>query len=139
MLVMKKFFAYIFCFYFLVVSLLPNSKVCELLKMANLVSHFTHHQVVHKENINFWKFLALHYLDKEHQSLDYQEHENLPFQSSGQQNLTIAPFIFITPTPFCWAFDWIEDSMIDKSKTTYQEPHFFAYHLSIWQPPKFIV
>ena len=133
---MRKLLSYILCLHFLVISLLPNSEVMELFKLNNLLSHFTHHQVVHKENINFVEFLVLHYLDQKHLYNDCQEHSDLPFQHTGHKTTTTLNFIFTSPALFSWNFKVNDILMLDKHKSIYQENYLPSFHLSIWQPPR---
>ncbi len=133
---MKKLLSYLLCLHFLAISFVPSSKVVELYKLNHLFSHFTHHQVVHHEDINFIEFLILHYLDKKHEHHDGQEHSDLPFQSSEQQAAANLNFVFTSPTFFSWNFKIYHSKVIDKQMITYQENNFPSFHLSIWQPPK---
>jgi hypothetical protein len=132
---LKKLFALILFFYFLAISFLPNSGVLELFKVNYLFRHFTHHQVIHHENITFLEFLALHYLDTSHQKKDAHEHANLPFQSSNQ-HICHVHFVFLPPPSFAWDFNSKDSPTINIYKEIYQESYLSAFPLSIWQPPK---
>ncbi len=133
---MRKLLSCVLCLHFLVISLLPNSDVMELFKLNNLLSHFTHHQVVEKQEIGFLEFLFIHYLDKRHQHTDCQEHNELPFHNTGQQTATNIHFFFTTPSFFSWDFKVHYIEMLDSQIATYQDNYFPSFHLSIWQPPK---
>ncbi|SFF36409.1 hypothetical protein [Thermoflexibacter ruber] len=132
---MKKFFALVLSLHFLAISFLPNDGVLELFKVSHLIKHFTHHQVVHQEDIDFLEFLTLHYLDPVHQQKDAHEHTDLPFQSSVQ-HISHVHFVFLPPPSFAWSMEWEDFPTIKSYKTTYQESYFSAFHLSIWQPPR---
>lgn len=135
---MRRLLSYILCLHFLVISLLPNSEVMELFKLNNLLSHFTHHQVVEKQEIGFLEFLFIHYLDKRHKHTDCQEHNELPFHNTGQHTAANINFVFTAPSFFSWNFKVHYIEMLDSQKTTYQDNYFPSFHLSIWQPPKFV-
>lgn len=135
---MKKLLSYVFCLQFLAISFVPSSKLIELYKINNLLSHFSHHQIVHKEDINFVEFLVLHYLDKKHEHTDSNEHGGLPFHNASNQSTTATiSFLFTSPPFFSWDFRIVNIEMLDSHKTTYQDNYFPSFHLSIWQPPRF--
>jgi len=134
---MGKLLNYILCFQFLAISFVPSGKVMELYKLNNLLSHFTHHQIIHKEDINFIEFLVLHYLDNKHQHKDCSEHEDLPFHSTSSQNATASISLFFTKPPsFSWNFGRSAAQIQVKQIFAYQVNYFSSFHFSIWQPPR---
>lgn len=134
---MKKLLTHILLLYFLAINFLPNGGVVELFKAGNLLRHFTHHQVVHVENINFIEFLVLHYLDTEHQKKDAHEHADLPFQNQGNLAFTTGlSFVFLPPHHFSWNFNVYSIQNIVNQGVSNQNSILSSFHLSIWQPPR---
>ena len=64
--------------------LCANTEIGQLLKLPNLIIHFTeHHNHENERNISFFDFVKSHYNNKEkHTDTDkHDEHQNLPFKT----------------------------------------------------------
>lgn len=134
---MRKLLSYVLCLQFLAISFVPSGKLMELYKINNLLNHFTHHQIIHREDINFVEFLVLHYLDKKHEHTDCNEHGGLPFHNTSNPSAVgIISFFFTSPLSFSWNFGGEVAQVQAKQIIAYQVNYSSSFHLSVWQPPR---
>ena len=128
---MKKIIAISFIFVFLC----ANTEIGQLLKLPNLIEHFTEHQNHEDEhNISFFDFVKSHYNDNQkHSDTDkHDEHQNLPFKTVNP-NISIA-FVFENQKLISFSkpqhFSFKSDTPFNKEFYT---SNVFA---CIWLPPK---
>jgi hypothetical protein len=106
----------------------------ELQKLANLFMHFEHHLTVHKENISFIEFIALHYFNAEHQQKDHAEHENLPFHQ--HENSPITKIFFYAPQITFEVVAIFATFIPEKTNSFFLQTPLPRLIFDIWQPPK---
>ncbi len=94
-----KFYAYILAVYFLIGSCFPNGDYTQLIRLAELGSHYRLHiqeTALSGGEVSFWNFFEMHYINtRVHESNQEHDHHNLPFHqidSSFDQiiNLSLA-------------------------------------------------
>lgn len=119
----------------LVVSLLSNSEFAGMMRMGNLVSHFYHHIEDHKEDINVFEFLALHYFNQQHLQNDKHEHQDLPLKAHNTQSFNACYIPSSSNTTI--VANCNDNIVVDRMLNSFYSEHFFKSPLiDIWQPPK---
>ena len=128
---MKKIIAISFLFIFLS----SNTEIVQLLKLPNLIAHFTeHHDHEAEHSISFLDFVKSHYNDNhKHSDTDkHDEHQNLPFKTINTNlNTVIAfenqpTFLFTKPV----------GSAISNTVPYHKEFYTSDVFACIWLPPK---
>ncbi|WP_426092014.1 hypothetical protein [Flavobacterium sp. DSR3-2] len=127
---MKKIIAILFLFVFLC----ANTEMGQLLKLPNLLQHFSDHQKDYSsKNISLLDFIAIHYNDTQHHS-DQEEdnHQNLPFKTINQSVNNVLAFETIIE------FSFRKPNTISVNSTVPFRPEFYNsdVFLCIWLPPK---
>ncbi|UTG62151.1 hypothetical protein J2O09_04095 [Elizabethkingia anophelis] len=122
--------------FFLIIFLSTTSIGNQLLKLPDLIEHFTSHQEEHDEEADsFIGFLMEHYsYDSPHNNLANQSHKNLPFKSLDVHAPHIAVFNFQVST-----FTFLKNIPDIKEKPLSSTNSFVtsAQLEGIWQPPRF--
>lgn len=119
--------------FFLSLYLLSVTEVQELLKLPLVVKHFARH---HKENqdMNFWAFLDMHYMQGSPQDADYEQDMQLPFKN-------VVPFVCSMHTMYLPLVPVIALSHPKHNQSSslfhfYRSALCVTYPESIWQPPR---
>ncbi|MDI1354276.1 MAG: hypothetical protein PSX36_05140 [bacterium] len=112
--------------------LFSATEFAELLKVPELLEHYTEHQTKNK-TISFFDFLAIHYFDAQDSSDDDGRDGALPFKSHSNCPHLAEQFNSLpgVPTSLKPAL-----SFIGKIFGMVEEDSYATYHTSIWQPPK---
>ena len=126
---MKKIIAISYLFIFLC----ANTEVGQLLKLPNLIEHFTEHQN-HERDISFFDFVKSHYNPKhKHSHGDKHDgHENLPFKTISTNLSTIIAFENQTLISFRKPVSIAPNNTVPFYKRFY----ISAVYTCIWLPPK---
>ena len=128
---MKKIIAISFLFIFLC----ANTEIGQLLKLPNLIDHFTeHHDHENDHNISFFDFIKSHYNDNhKHSDTDqHDEHQNLPFKTINTNINTVLAFENQSTISFR------KPIRIDVNNTVPFHKEFYTSnaYTCIWLPPK---
>ena len=120
--------------FFLIIFLSTSSIGGQLLKLPDLIEHFT----IHEDNDNdssFIDFLKEHYsYNSAHNDLEKNSHKNLPFKSVDAHASHITVFNFQINT-----FSFLKSiSEIKEKSLSYTNSFAPSAHLEgIWHPPRF--
>ena len=129
-----RFLTVLIALHLLISSLLSNSEFAGMMRMGNLVSHFFYHVKEHKEDINIFEFLAMHYADQQHLKHDKYEDQELPVKSHNTQSFNVC---YIPIANILVSADFAGSAVYEASNfAIYQEQIFKAPLIDIWQPPK---
>lgn len=108
----------------------------QLLKLPNLIQHFSNHQEdadTSGQNISLLDFLAIHYNDSEHHSNQGKDsHQNLPFKTI---NINVNTVLAFENQP---EFSFSKPNIIYLNRTVAFSQDFYisSVFASIWLPPK---
>ncbi|MBC7642627.1 MAG: hypothetical protein H7174_09890 [Flavobacterium sp.] len=128
---MKKIIAISFLFIFLC----ANTEIGQLLKLPNLIAHFTeHHDHEVDHNISFLDFVKSHYNDNhKHSDTDkHDDHQNLPFKTINTNVNTVIVFEDQSTISFRNPFNITIKNKVPFHKEFYTSNVFAC----IWLPPK---
>ena len=127
---MKKIVTIAFLFAFLC----ANTEIGQLLKLPNLIHHFSDHQKDNNgHNISLIDFLGTHYNDnKPHSNQEKDNHQSLPFKTINQSVNTVLAFENIIE------FSFRAPNIISVNSTVFFHPEFYNSDVfpCIWLPPK---
>ena len=119
---------------FLIVFLCANTEMGQLLKLPNLIEHFSNHQKDYSsQNISLLDFIAIHYNDTQHHSdQEKDNHQSLPFKTISQTVNTVLAFENVTE------FSFNRPNTISVNSTVTFPPEFYNSDVfaCIWLPPK---
>ncbi|MFV8369533.1 hypothetical protein [Flavobacterium sp. LB2R40] len=119
---------------FLFVFLCANTEIGQLLKLPNLIQHFSNHQEdTSGQYISLLDFLVIHYNDSEHHSNQGKDnHQSLPFKTINPSVNTVLTFENITQ------FSFRKPNTISVNSTVSFSQDFYisSVFASIWLPPK---
>ncbi|RTY73454.1 hypothetical protein EKL97_07785 [Flavobacterium sp. LS1P28] len=119
---------------FLFVFLCANTEMGQLLKLPNLLQHFSNHQKDYSnQNISLLDFIAIHYNDTQHHSdQEKDNHQSLPFKTINQSVNTALAFENQTE------FSFRKPNTISVNSTVPFPPEFYNSDVfaCIWLPPK---
>jgi hypothetical protein len=115
--------------------LCANTEIGQLLKLPNLVEHFTEHHDhdKDKQGISFLEFITIHYNDTQHHSNQEKDnHQSLPFKTINQSVNTVLAFENLTE------FSFRKPNTISVNSTVPFPQEFYTSDVfaSIWLPPK---
>jgi len=115
------------------VYLCATTELYQLVKLPCLVQHFLEHREQDR-NISLWRFLAMHYADKDIRDNDYDRDMRLPFKT--HDGCTTASISVFTPQQFYTEID--RPASFETKQFPVQEVNFIASHYlsNIWQPPR---
>jgi hypothetical protein len=117
------------------IFLCANTEIGQLLKLPNLIHHFTEHQD-HDNNheISLVDFITIHYntSNNHHTNKDKGEHQKLPFKSINTSVNTILAFENQT------VFSFSKPNIISLYLTVPFPQEFYSSNVfdCIWLPPK---
>jgi|JI7StandDraft_1071085.scaffolds.fasta_scaffold44816_2 hypothetical protein len=128
-----KSLSLLFAVWHLLTVCIPNGEWKELLKVAELIEHYHHHQTGHHRTLDFADFLSLHYDNDHHHNEDHDEHENLPFHH--HESSISANVLFCIPAIITWLFSPVS---VDSGLPAFNySVHFIsAPYFDFWQPPQ---
>lgn len=114
--------------------LTTNSFVVEFMRLPSLFQHYLEHTNKTQTDLDFTDYLAAHYLEGDHLSLDHCN-EKLPFKHCNDCcSHTIAHIFYLLP----------ENKLVPQSPDTVvpigaisEQSFHSSYSGSIFQPPKF--
>ena len=119
---------------FLFVFLCANTEIAQLLKLSNLIEHFSeHHNHFRNQNVSLLYFMAIHYNDNQHHSNNGKDnHENLPFKTVDTSVNQVLAFENHT------TFSFRTPSTVSLKSTVPFHQKFYISNVfaCIWQPPK---
>lgn len=126
----------VFSIFLLIVFLSTTSVGSQLVKIPDLIEHFTSHQEEHDDEAeSFIGFLKEHYsYSSQHNNLANKSHKNLPFKTVDVHAPTITVFNFQVNT-FTFLKIVPEIKKQPLSNTSSFVPS--AQLEGIWQPPRF--
>ena len=122
---------------FLLVFLCANTEIGQLLKLPNLIQHFTKdHGNLDDHNISFVDFIIIHYNNSgnHHTEKDKGNHQNLPFKTISTSNPSVLAFESQTQFLFRKPNTIFVNSTIPFPQEFYTSDVF----VSIWLPPKLV-
>ena len=118
----------------LFVFLCANTEIGQLLKLPNLIQHFTeHHDHDNTLDISFADFIDFHYNKTEkHSNKGNENHQNLPFKTINTNVNTVLAFENQTE------FSFRKPNIISLNRTVPFSQDFYisSVFASIWLPPK---
>ncbi len=125
-----KFTVLFFSFYLFLLSLAPNMKGVELLKIGHLLEHYELHQERNPES-NLVRFIQEHYFST---TINYEEeHQEMPFKVG--YSLLISLFIENKVNLQIDLDSFFED-LGSVETFAIQTTYFFNSLYSIWNPPR---
>ena len=125
-----KFLVLILSFYLFLLSLAPNMKGVELLKIGHLMDHYELHQE-RNSDATLLSFIKEHYFNS---SIDFEkEHQEMPFKVST--SFLISMFIENKETIQFHLFSLSENNR-SSQPLGFQSSYFFNTSYSIWNPPR---
>jgi hypothetical protein len=120
---------------FVVLFLCANTEIGQLLKLPNLIEHFTeHHHHDDDHAISFLDFVKNHYNDNhKHSDTDkHDHHQNLPFKTINTNTNTVIAFENQPTVLFRKPINVVVNNTVPFSQNFYISSVF----ASIWLPPK---
>ncbi len=119
---------------FICIFLCSNTEIGQLLKLTNLIEHFTnHHEEFNNHNISLLDFIIVHYGDEKHDSDNKENnHQNLPFKTINSNVNTVLAFENHK------MFSFRKPNNISVKRTVPFSPDLYisSVFASIWLPPK---
>lgn len=125
---MKKVTAILFFALFMISA----THINELLKLPEFISHYIEHKNA-DAHLDFWKFLAIHYMQEDIKDADYAKDMKLPFKTLISNSNATSLY-----TP-CTEFYSIKEPSTYFTKpqlTTHLALYSSIFAPTIWQPPK---
>ena len=125
---MKNWLSYLLLFTYLT----SFSEIKQVVKMPKLIEHFISHKL--NNNMSFYDFLKMHYVDEQLVDNDYKQDMKLPFKtydfSSSSITLNIPPEKVAINSQRHLIF-------VDFSNNfSYSEKYYPLVFQNVWEPPK---
>ncbi len=125
-----KLFAIIFSIHIFILSLAPNMKGIEFLKMGNLLEHYYQH-LERNDNSSWIDFISEHYFAT---SVDYdKEHQEMPFKHSANAAPTV--FVELKSAISFVKEPFLEEKIVQKPISV-ESRYYYNSIYSIWNPPR---
>jgi hypothetical protein len=117
----------------LFIYLFSATELSELLKVPQLIEHYTEHKSQNNK-ISFLDFICIHYYDAHDNDGDDESDMKLPFKSHDNCSVSNSQVFFsnsfpnfrIKPT----------EILLEKTKIFKEEFIYSSFQSNIWQPPK---
>lgn len=125
-----KLFAILFSCYIFILSLAPNMKGVELLKIGNLIEHYQQHH--ERNNGSSWLgFIAEHYFAV---SVDYEkEHQEMPFKHNS---ISINSVFIENESLLSFESDTFHEEKALQKPIAVESNYHFSSIYSFWHPPR---
>jgi hypothetical protein len=125
-----KLFAIFFSFYIFILSLAPNMKGVELLKIGNLIEHYQQH-LERNDGSSWLDFITEHYFAD---SIDYEkEHQEMPFKHNS---ISINSVFIENESLLSFESDTFHEEKTVQKPITVESNYHLSSIYSIWHPPR---
>jgi hypothetical protein len=125
-----KYASFILGFYIFILSLAPNMKGIEFVKVGNLINHYQLHQE-RNQNSTIWSFIKEHYFEK---CSDYEvEHQEMPFKMNSTGFASF--FLYVKSEIKIEISHFSLSELLQKPSSYISNYNFHKVH-SIWNPPR---